>query len=159
MHARHKVNEKSTWWRSGACCDHSTAMAMRKKLGIWRSELWRGCEGCGTSLAWTSLPELAQGHVLLCVFLHNLGHRHLKVLLCNVYPSLAKGKHSSFCADRLNKNEMEGKRFESLCISGKCIKQIEKLKHTAMDWWTIRSHGFEVSHKHVCHPQLELNVS
>ena len=42
------------------------------------------------------------GHVLFRVFLHNLGHSHLKVLLSNVDSSFPEGVHTSLCANRSN---------------------------------------------------------
>ena len=40
------------------------------------------------------LEELLDGHVLLGVLLHDLGHGHLKVLLGHVHPSLAQSVHA-----------------------------------------------------------------
>jgi len=58
------------------------------------------------------LPELTQRHVLLCVFLHNLRHRHLKVFLCHVYSPLPQSKHSRL-------------RAHSLTIATKSIRERE----------------------------------
>lgn len=144
-HARCKL-KKGTWRRSGpehACGLHrSTALALWRggeKLGRWRRhELWRGREGRGADIkVWTSLPELAQGHVLLCVFLHHLGHRHLKVLLGNMYPSLAQGKHSSFCADRLNnKNGQMVSYFASARSASKKYQYSTETHRYALRNWS-----------------------
>lgn len=53
----------------------------------------------------TSLPEFPQWHVLLRILLHHLCHCHIKILLGDVHSSLAKGKHSRFCANSLQNPE------------------------------------------------------
>mmetsp|Transcript_8153 Transcript_8153/g.18160 ORF Transcript_8153/g.18160 Transcript_8153/m.18160 type:complete len:277 (+) Transcript_8153:97-927(+) len=47
-----------------------------------------------------ALPhQLHDAHVLVAVFLHHLGHRHLEVILCDMLPALSQRKHTSLCAD------------------------------------------------------------
>ena len=45
-------------------------------------------------LALSLLPEHLHGHVLVAVLLHDLGDRHLEVLLGDVDASLAQGEHA-----------------------------------------------------------------
>ena len=49
-----------------------------------------------------SLEELAKRHVLVVVLAHDLGNRHLKVLLCHVHATLTERIHARLCAHRLD---------------------------------------------------------
>ena len=44
------------------------------------------------------LEQLLDGHVLLRILLHYLGHGHLEVLLGDVHATLAKGVHAGLRA-------------------------------------------------------------
>ena len=48
------------------------------------------------------LEELLDGHVLLRVLLHNLGDRHLEVLLGDVDAALSQGVHAGLSANALD---------------------------------------------------------
>lgn len=47
------------------------------------------------------LPQLRHGYFLVVVLVENLGSRQVKVLLCNMHPTLTQGVHARLRADTL----------------------------------------------------------
>ena len=47
------------------------------------------------------LPKFLDGHVLLRILLHDLGHGHLEVLLIDVHPPLSESVHAGLGTDSL----------------------------------------------------------
>ena len=54
----------------------------------------RGRGRMSGSVSAALLEQLLDAHVLLCVLLHDLRHRHLEVLLRHVHSPLTEGAHA-----------------------------------------------------------------